>query len=124
ANALEVRKLLASFIEAARDADAGLPEFNNSGGGMRQALTAIHSRGVAFPTHMQLQSLGKYCLLTALNKTPWSREFEIVAPGQRREFAPLVSQWVETIERNHIAPLLDPEQTKEPTVAAPDAKER
>jgi hypothetical protein len=124
ANAVEIRKLLASFVEAAKDCDALLADFNTSVDELRQALSAIHARGVAFPTHTQLQSLGKYCLLTALNKTPWSREFEIVAPGQRREFAPLVSQWVETIERNHIAPLLDPEQAKGPTVVAPDAKER
>jgi hypothetical protein len=122
ANAVEVRKLLASFIEAAKDCDALLADFNASVTELNQALSAIHARGVAFPTHMQLQSLGKYCLLTALNKTPWAREFEIVAPGQRREFTPLVSQWVANIERNHIAPLLNPAQPKEE--AAVDAKER
>jgi hypothetical protein len=114
ANALEVRKLASSFLEAAKDCDALLADFNTSVTELNQALAAIHSHGVAFPTHMQMQSLGKYCLLTALNKTPWSREFEIVAPGQRREFTSLVSQWVANIERNHIAPLLgESEQTKE-----------
>ena len=113
ANALEVRKLLASFAEAARDADAVLRDFNDSVEEMRRALTAIHARGVGFPTQMQLMALGKFCLLTHLNRSPWAREFEVIAPSARREFAPLVAQWCEMIERQ-IAPLLgEPEQSKD-----------
>jgi hypothetical protein len=114
ANALEVRKLLASFIEAAKDCDALLADFNESVTEMRAALTAIHARGVAFPSYMQLLALGKYCLLTHLNRSPWAREFEVIPPSARREFAPLVAQWTAMIEKNHLAPILgDDEQSKE-----------
>jgi hypothetical protein len=122
ANAVEVRKLLASFAEAAADADAVLQDFNASVEEMRRALNAIHARGVMFPSDMQLLALGKYCLLTHLNRSPFAREFEVIPPSARREFAPLVSQWCEMIEKNHVAPLLDPEPPKEET--AVDARER
>jgi hypothetical protein len=114
ANAVEVRKLLESFIEAARDADAVLRDFNTSVEEMRRALTAIHARGCGSPTHQQLQVLGKFALLTHIGRTPWAREFEVIPPSARREFEPLVHTWTEMIENNYIKPLLgEPEQSKE-----------
>jgi hypothetical protein len=113
ANAVEVRKLLASFLEAARDADAVLEDFNNSAEEIRRALTAIHARGVEYPTHMQLQTLGQFCLLTHLGRSPWAREFEVIPPSARREFSPLVAQWVDLIEKNHIKPLLGDESDEQ-----------
>jgi hypothetical protein len=114
ANAVEVRKLLASFIEAAADADAVLRDFNESTEELRAALTAIHVRGCEFPTTQQLLTLGRFALLTHLGRSPWSREFEVIPPSARREFEPLVRTWTEMIENNYIKPLLgEPEQSKE-----------
>jgi hypothetical protein len=114
ANAVEVRKLLASFIEAAADADAVLRDFNESTEELRRALNAIHIRGCEFPTTQQLLTLGKFALLTHLGRSPWARDFEVIPPSARREFEPLVRTWTEMIENNYIKPLLgEPEQSKE-----------
>jgi hypothetical protein len=113
-NAIAIRKLLASFVEAARDADAGLRDFSNSAEELRRALNAIHIRGCEFPTTQQLLALGKFALLTHLGRSPWAREFEVIPPSARREFEPLVRVWVETIENNYIKPRLgEPEQSKD-----------
>jgi hypothetical protein len=66
---------------------------------------------------MQLQTLGKYCLLTALGKTPWAREFEVISPTARRNFGDLVATWCEQVDRNTVTPLIG-EETKEKADAA------
>jgi DNA repair exonuclease SbcCD ATPase subunit len=105
-NAKQIRKLLESFASSAHDADDALAAFADAAAAMREALSRAHSLGVSFPTHQQLLSLGKYCLLTALGGTPWSHEFEVISPSQRRSFGDTVATWCENLDRNNLVPLI------------------
>jgi hypothetical protein len=125
ANAAEIKELLAVFAVVASDIDEALADFATSTFELRDVVNKLHGLGCNFPNHNQVESLGSRVVLTAIGQSLFKRAVETLAPGERRTFTPMVATWIETIERTHIAPLLsDPEQTKEKTVVAPDAKER
>jgi hypothetical protein len=109
-NATEIRKLLAAFAAAATDMDEALADFATASYELRDAVNNLHGLGCAFPSHNQIESLGSRVVLTAIGQSIFKRAVETLAPGERRSFAPMVATWIETIERNNIAPLLG-EQT-------------
>lgn len=67
---------------------------------MRDTLYKMHALGAGNPTSDQLRVLGKNAILTALAQTPWAKEFEHLAPGQRHTFTGLGKGWADAVERN------------------------
>lgn len=110
--ATQLRATLAEFVAQGEAIDAALATIAEIGSAMRATLSEMHTLGSAFPSHQQLDVLGVACLRTALQRTPWDRHFERLAPNQRRDFATLVAGWHATIERD-IAARLGEKQTEE-----------
>jgi chromosome segregation ATPase len=96
--AAALRRELDRFREYGRQLDAALATVATSGQALHESLGKIHSLGSAFPTGQQLHSLGARALLTAIAATPWRREFETIAPRERRSFSDLIETWAATIE--------------------------
>jgi hypothetical protein len=94
----ELRKELARFRELGGQLDVALAAVSTNGAALYECLGKIHALGSQFPTGQQLHSLGYRCLLTAIAATPWKREFETVAPRERRSFSDLIETWAATIE--------------------------
>jgi hypothetical protein len=124
ANAAEIKELLTVFAAVASDIDEALADFATSTFELRDVVNKLHGLGCNFPNHNQVESLGSRVVLTAIGQSLFKRAVETLAPGERRTFVPMVATWIANIENTHVKPLLDPEQAKEPTVVAPDAKER
>jgi hypothetical protein len=99
-NALALREELQAFCTHGMKIDDALAVIVEASAALRESLTKIHSLGSAFPSHDQLDVLGKACVLTALRQTPWDRHFDVVPPNQRRNFTGLCMQWHDTIERD------------------------
>jgi hypothetical protein len=113
-----LRDALRQFIQHAAGVDSALEVLIASCNGMQEALTRMHRCGSTFPSDAQLQSLGGRCLLGALSKTPFRRNFETVPPLERdRSMARIAQQWGDTVERS-IQQRLGDEQTNKPDEAA------
>lgn len=106
-----LRRVLAEFVAQGEQLDAALATIAETGVEIRETLSRMHGLGSGFPSHQQLDVLGSLCLRTALQKTPWDRHFERLAPNQRRSFGDLVRQWSATVEHQISARL--GEQTNE-----------
>jgi hypothetical protein len=111
ANAKEIRKLLATFQSTAADIDASLEDFARLTHDLRDVVNKLHSLGCEFPNHNQIESLGSRAVLTAVGKSIFKRAVPVLAPGERRTFAPLVAGWCRNIE-DGIAPLLGEQTTR------------
>jgi hypothetical protein len=109
-NALALRAKVDEFLAHAVALDEAFTAMAKHATALEMTLKEIHLLGCAFPSRPQLDSLGARAMLTAIQGTPWRRDFEVIAPGQRQSFTALVGQWCDRIEANHIAPLVgDPE---------------
>jgi hypothetical protein len=104
-NARKLREVVDQFMEHAIAIDQAFQTVTKEAVALEEALKQIHSLGCQFPSRAQLDSLGARALLTALQSTPWRREFETISPSQRQSFASLAGQWVDRIIANHIAPV-------------------
>jgi hypothetical protein len=93
AAALQLRGLLAEFVELGEEIDAAFADITAAATQMRDVLSRMHGLGARSPSHDQLRVLGTLALKTALMDTPWAKEFEHLAPNQRRSFAALVRGW-------------------------------
>jgi hypothetical protein len=99
--AAALRQALKRFVEHGAGVDAALDVLIESTVGMQESLTEMHRCGSSFPSDAQLQSLGGRCLLGALGKTPFRRNFETLPPLERnRSMARIVQQWSDTVERS------------------------
>jgi hypothetical protein len=94
----ELLKELTRFRDIGRQLDVALAAVAANGHELHQSLGRVHALGSTFPTGQQLDALGFRCVLTALQQTPWRRNFEAVAPRERRSFAALIEVWCSTIE--------------------------
>ena len=94
----ELLKELDRFREIGRELDVVLAAVATNGAALSECLGKIHQLGSPFPTSQQLDSLGGRCLLTAIAATPWRRNFEPLAPRERRSFTDLIEVWASTIE--------------------------
>jgi hypothetical protein len=70
------------------------------------AVRKLRALNVTFPSDRQILVLGLAALKTSLMATPWAREFEHLAPKDRRSWAPLVREWVARIESTFVQPHL------------------
>lgn len=106
ANALALRGKVDEFMKHALAVDQAMTEMSKHATALEETLKEIHLLGCAFPSRAQLDALGGRALKTALMQTPFRREFEHLAPGERQSFPKLVGDWVSRIERQHIEPLI------------------
>jgi hypothetical protein len=60
--------------------------------------TKINRTGFVTPSQQQITVLGLQALQTHLMKTPWAREFKVLAPGERKGFEHYCNEWANTIE--------------------------
>jgi hypothetical protein len=62
--------------------------------------TEINRAGSVTPSQQQIHVLGLQALQTSLMGTPWSREFRVLAPSERKTFSSLCDSWADSIEQN------------------------
>jgi predicted glycosyl hydrolase (DUF1957 family) len=90
------------FVEHAKALDKALAGVTEHGHALEAILTQVNALGAASPSRAQLDSLGARALMSALQKTPWAREFSPIAPNERRTFSALVESWGASV-RNNVA---------------------
>lgn len=98
AHARELRSVLAKFVEHGRKTDQALAALINETSSLRETLTQMHGLGCDFPSHALADTNARLAVVTALMQTPWRREFEHLAPRERRTFTELVNGWAARIE--------------------------
>jgi chromosome segregation ATPase len=98
ARARELRHALAEFTEHGRKLDEAMAAVVAESNALRTALHKMHSLGCEYPTDALALVNCRLAIGTALMQTPWKREFEHLAPGQRRTFGEIIRGWVERIE--------------------------
>jgi hypothetical protein len=92
-NAEALRGKVERFVELGLIVDDCFADLNSAAAEMKTLLSEMHNLGAAAASHDQLRVLGGLALKTALMETPWAKEFEHIAPNQRRSFKALVSAW-------------------------------
>jgi hypothetical protein len=92
------------FMQHAIALDDALTAMSKEAVALRETLIEIHGLGSPFPSFDQLSSLGYRAVATALQSSPWRREFEYLTPGQRQNIVKLVTDWVDRIKNSHIKP--------------------
>jgi len=100
--AQKLSKELAVFEECASEMDAAMEDFVKFAKLLEQTLVTMNQLGAHSPSRAQLDSLGARALLTALQRTPWAREFSPLPPRERTTFGALVEGWRASV-RNNIA---------------------
>lgn len=110
ANAEALRIKLARFKELGFILDDCFADFASAASEMKDVLGQMHQLGAASPSQEQLRVLGALAVKTGLLSGPWSKEFDPIAPNQRKSFKALVAGWSAMIEQNNIAHRLDEQQ--------------
>ncbi|HZC56699.1 MAG TPA: hypothetical protein VE396_11750 [Xanthobacteraceae bacterium] len=113
AQARELREAVKVFVAAGEDLDEVLALLVTTSTAWREALYKVHSLGSAFPSDQQVLVLGSAAVSTSLMLTPFKRDFQHLAPGERRNAADLSRTWAATIERNIKLRLGETEQQQE-----------
>lgn len=100
AQAHELRQTLDRFRACGQDMTDALAKFAAASKLALEHVTAINALGSAYPTTQQLLVVGRIALLTALGETPWRRDFEMIPPNRRTDFAALIEGWGAMVENN------------------------
>jgi hypothetical protein len=100
ANAEQLRECVAALAELGEEIDSALSDAAAHIANMPALLNKIHALGCASPSHQQFAVLGAQAIKTFLMSLPFTREFEHLAPGQRRTFESLGTSWQEMILHN------------------------
>jgi hypothetical protein len=109
----ELRVKLARFVELGLQIDDAFADIISDSKEMGELLTDINRLGCPSPNANQLRVLGLIALKTAVMQVPWAeREWDFLAPNQRKTFASLVEGWQVTVECN-IAARIGDKQTSE-----------
>lgn len=90
------------FVEHAKNLDKALAAVVEHGHALEKVLTRVNALGATSPSCAQLDSLGGRALMSALQRTPWAREFSPIAPNERRTFTALGETWGASV-RNNVA---------------------
>jgi hypothetical protein len=102
ANALQIRELNKRFLELGLIVDDAFADVISASAEMREVLDKMRALGVSSPTHQQFNVMGLIACKTAVMNVPWSsggREWEFLAPNQRKSFKSIALGWSEMIER-------------------------
>lgn len=105
----QLNKELETFEQTAKSLDVHLEKVVIYATILEQTLIAMNSLGAPAPSRAQLDALGTRALLTALQKTPFSRAFSPIPPNERRTFGALIKDW-SVLVRNNIAARLGDEK--------------
>lgn len=106
AAALKLREAQKRFTELGLVIDDALADIVSASNEMNDVLNTIHSLGCASPNHNQMRVMGTIAIKTAVMSIPWTaREWEFLAPNQRKSFRQIVSGWHEMIANNIAARL-------------------
>ena len=109
--ALAVRAKLNRFTELGLLLDDCIADFVGAANEMNATLRDINALGCASPNSSQMRVLATLAMKTFVMQIPWTaKEWEHLAPNQRKSFKELVSGWHDMIE-NHISARLG-EQSK------------
>ena len=90
------------FLELGLIVDDAFADVVSASNEMREVLDKMRALGVTSPTHQQFNVLGLIATKTAVMSVPWSgggREWEFLAPNQRKSFKTCTIGWSEMIER-------------------------
>ena len=98
AKAGAILELLGAFKEAGHELDDALRTVAEAGKLLPNLLSQLHAAGIRSPNRDQLDALGFQAVGTALMATCWAKQFEHLAPNQRRDFRSLVDAWAAPIE--------------------------
>jgi hypothetical protein len=101
-NALQIRELNKRFLELGLIVDDAFADVISASAEMREVLDRMRALGIASPTHQQFNVLGLIACKTAVMNVPWSsggREWEFLAPNQRKSFKSIALGWSEMIDR-------------------------
>jgi chromosome segregation ATPase len=112
AQAKELRTTLDRFHELGLIMDDCFTDLTSAALEMKIVLDKMHQLGASRPTSEQVRVLGALAVRTALLATPWSKEFDPIAPNQRRSFKSLVDGWRGQIDQNIAARLGEPSKTE------------
>ena len=99
----ELAELLEQFIATGNEIDHALEVLVSGPMKMQKILGRMRALGQDRPNHQQFTAFSRDCVLTALGRTPWAKEFPVLPPMQRRRFADLVKSWASGI-RARISP--------------------
>jgi hypothetical protein len=114
ASAEALREKLSRFTELALNLDDRLTDFLSTAKEMDETLAEMRKLGAANPSDAQMRVLATFCLKAFVMAVPWcAREWEHLAPGQRKSFRDLALGWHTMIEAGINARLgLEPEPAK------------
>jgi chromosome segregation ATPase len=106
ANAEQLRDTITEFVALGEEIDAALTDAAAHIANMPALLNKIHALGSPAPSHEQFRVLGAQAVKTHLmGLSVFNREFEHLAPNQRRTFEQIVTKWQEMILNNIAARL-------------------
>ena len=91
--ASELRVALDRFHELGVICDDCFDDLTSAALEMKIVLDKMHKLGAPNPSSEQVRVLGSLAVKTALLQTPWSKDFDPIAPNQRRTFKSLVDGW-------------------------------
>ena len=91
--AKELRLALNRFHELGLIVDDCFADLTSATLEMKIVLDKMHQLGAPNPSSEQVRVLGAQAVKTALMQTPWAKEFDPIAPNQRRSFKSLVDGW-------------------------------
>jgi hypothetical protein len=96
-----LRIALSRFAELASILDDCIFDFVGAANEMDVTLGTIHSLGCPSPNVSQLRVLGTLAVKSFVMQIPWTKkEWEHLAPNERRTFKGLVTSWRAMIESN------------------------
>jgi chromosome segregation ATPase len=110
----QLRIVLSRWVELGLTIDDCFIDMNSAAAEMKHLLSTMHQLGAKTPSHEQVRVLGALALKSALQTTPWAKEFETIAPNQRRTFATLVTGWRDQLTPHIMARIgIETKQTDE-----------
>jgi hypothetical protein len=116
AQAQQLKQAAAKMVQLGELLDDCWTDMIGAANELRDLVNTIHGLNSSTPNHDQVRVLGVLCMKTGLMQTLWAKEFEHIAPNQRRSFSQTTGSWAATIEQSIAARL--PEQPKTETTEA------
>jgi hypothetical protein len=99
--ALQLREKLKRFVELGLIVDDAFADAVSASTEMNDLLPELTALGATSPNANQLRVLGLIATKTAVMQIPWAaREWDFLAPNQRKSFRTIVEGWAATIESN------------------------
>jgi hypothetical protein len=106
ANAEQLRIKASRLVELALIVDDAFADVISASTEMKEVLSEMHNLGCASPSHDQLRVMAVLVAKSAVMQIPFcAREWEYLAPNQRKTFKSIVSGWHAQVASNIAARL-------------------